>query len=335
MKVNSILSRFELASIKRLLNNANAVARYSNHNVIYVLFDMCKSILKDNVGYMEYNLFHFIDKPQELRKTYVDFNHSQVLFKMLNDREYFDVFNNKLMFNNRFKDFIGRSFIDAENCTNEEFEEYCKGKESIFCKPKDSCSGQGIYKQIDLKDKDINELHKFMIDNHLFCEDLIIQHPEMAKLNASSINTIRITTVLKGGIVYPMYSILRMGINSNKVDNVGAGGIYTVLSNNGEIVNPCWSDKTISTYTIHPTNGFNLIGFTVPYYNQAVELVKKAALVEPHMSYVGWDIAISENGPIIVEGNQLPGYDMCQNYFVTNKDTGLLPEFEKILGSIE
>lgn len=335
MGIKSILNRFELASISRMLNNASHVASYSGKSIIFVLADMAKCILKDNIGYMEYNLFHFVDKTEEDRKTYVDFNHSQKLFSLLNDRAYMDDFDNKLKFNEIFKEYIGRDFIDAAHCSELEFQQFCKGKSEIFCKPVDSCSGKGIYKSIRIdKDTDIKELHKFMVDNDLFCEDTIVQHEEMNKLNKSSINTIRITTVLKDDTAYPMYAVLRIGTNNSSVDNVSSGGIYTVLSEKGEIINPCWSDKTITTYDNHPTNGFKLIGFKVPMFDKAIELCKKAAKVEQHIRYVGWDVAITPDGPILVEGNQLPGYDMPQNYFVTKKDTGLLPEFEKILGKI-
>lgn len=336
MKLSSILNRFELASIKRLINNAKNVAQYSKKSTLYVLFDMCKSILKDNVGYMEYNLFHFVGKSQDLRNTYVTFDYSQALFKMLNDRGYVEVFDNKLKFNELFKNCIGREFIDAAHCTYEEFEKYCEGKKQIFCKPVDSCSGKGIYKNIDIDENtNIATLHQFMIDNDLFCEDTIVQHEKMNELNASSINTIRITTVLKDDKVYPMYALLRIGTNNSTVDNVASGGIYTVLSEDGVIENPCWSDKTICTYTNHPTNGVDLIGFKVPMFKRAVNLCKKAALKEKHIRYVGWDVAITPNGPVLVEGNQLPGYDMPQNYFVTGDDVGILPRFEGILGKID
>ena len=77
-----------------------------------------------------------------------------------------------------------------------------------------------------------------------------------------------------------------------------------------------------------------MAAFEIPFFEETLQLCKKAALVEKHVRYVGWDIAIGDNGPIIVEGNPLPGYDMPQNYFASGKDTGLLPEFEKILGKI-
>ena len=330
------MNRFELASIKRMINNARMVSKDSNHSIFYVLIDMSKCILKDNIGYMEYNLFNFVDKPDNLRKTYLDFNHSQALFNMLNDRNYTGIFSDKLKFNERFKDYIGREFIDAAHCSLQEFKEYIKGKNKIFCKPTDSCSGKGIYKSIDIDENtDIEQLHKFMIDNNLFCEDCIEQHSDMNKLSKHSINTIRVVTILSDNEVIDLYEILRVGIGKSKVDNVASGGIYTVLSKDGVIVNPMWSDKTITTYTVHPTNGFKMIGFKIPYFKEAVELCKKAAKVEPHVRYVGWDVAISPNGPVIVEGNELPGYDMAQNHHVSGSDSGLLPEIEKIVGKIK
>lgn len=335
MGIKTILNRFELASFKRMYNNAKAVSKYANKSIVYVLYDMSKCILKDDIGYMEYNLFHFIDKPQVKRDTYVTFKQSQALFKLLNDKKYEDVFDNKLLFNEKFREFVGRDFIDSAHCSFSEFEAFCKDKKSIFCKPKDSCSGKGIYKNIDINENtDIKELHQFMIDNDLFCEDNIVQNEMMSKLHDKAINTIRITTVLKDDEVHVMYALIRIGTGDMKVDNVGSGGIYTVLSKDGKIVNPCWSDKTITTYTKHPTNNFELIGFEVPMFKQAIDLCKKAAKVEPHIRYVGWDVAITNNKPILVEGNQLPGYDMCQNYFASGKDEGLLLEFERIVGEL-
>ena len=331
--MSSIFDRFELASFKRMYNNAKAVHEYSGKNTLFILLDMGMCIMRDHIGYMEYNLFHFAGKSKEKRATYVTFDYSQYLFRTLNDKEHIDGFNDKLRFNVMFKDLLGRDFLDIGKSSYEDFEAFCKGKKIFFCKPADSCSGQGIYRNIEFdENSDLKKIYEYLKENSLFVEDTILQHPEMKKLNPTSINTVRITTVLdKNDEAHVMYAIQRIGTGNRSVDNVGAGGIYTVLSNEGKIVNPCWSDKTISTYTVHPDTGMELIGFKVPYFKEAVELCKNAALVDKHVRYVGWDIAICEKGPVIVEGNPLPGYDMPQNYFVTGKDTGLKPDFERLL----
>ncbi|MBR4469718.1 MAG: hypothetical protein IKS54_00185 [Erysipelotrichaceae bacterium] len=253
----------------------------------------------------------------------------------MNEKDYIDLFNDKLQFNEVFKDYLGREFLNIEKSSFEDFKAFCKGKDQFFCKPADSCSGKGIYKNIYLdENSDLKQIYDYLRENHLFIEESIIQNEEMKKLNPTSINTVRVTTLLdKHNEAHVMYALQRIGIENMSVDNVGSGGIYTVLSEDGRIICPCWSDKTISTYTKHPTTGMELIGFKVPCFTEALELCKNAARVEKHIKYIGWDIAISDKGPVIVEGNPLPGYDMPQNYFVTNNDIGLKPEFEKVLNN--
>lgn len=329
--MSSILHRFELSSIKRMLKNAKAVAEYSNRSILSILFDMSRCILKDHVGYMEYNLFNFANKTKKQRDTYVTFDYSQYLFKSLNDMEYRDIFSDKLKFNKIFYEYLNRDYLDVCNSDFKQFKQFCQSKTKVFAKPADSCSGKGIYRLFDIDNDNLEQLYQYFKENKLFIEDPIVQHYKMNLLNETSINTVRITTLLHNDEVHIMYALLRIGRSGMSVDNVGSGGIYTVVSDDGKIINPCWSDKTISTYTKHPDSGFELIGFEIPYFKQALELCKKAAKVEKHIRYVGWDVAIGENGPMIVEGNPLPGYDMPQNYFVTNRDCGLKPEFEKIL----
>ncbi len=41
-------------------------------------------------------------------------------------------------------------------------------------------------------------------------------------------------------------------------------------------------------------------------------MVLEAALVNDKVNIVGWDVAISKNGPLIIEGNRGPGFDLVQ-----------------------
>lgn len=317
-----------------MINNARSVHERSGKPTLLILLDMAKCILRDHVGYMEYNLFNFVSKNQSQRDTYVNFDYSQNLFRTLNDPEYSRLFNDKLEFNRIFSQYLGREYLDISQSTFEDFERFCKGKKKIFSKPADSFSGKGIYRNYEIDENtDLHELYDFFKEHHLFVEDSIVQHEKMNELNPTSINTVRVTTVLHKDKAHVMYALLRVGRKGMMVDNVGSGGMYTVLSDDGEIINPLWSDKTITTYDKHPDSGYDFIGFKVPYFKEALLLCEKAAQVEKNVRYVGWDIAISEKGPTIVEGNPLPGYDMPQNYFVTRTDTGLKPAFEKILNS--
>ena len=60
-------------------------------------------------------------------------------------------------------------------------------------------------------------------------------------------------------------------------------------------------------FIIHPITKEPIKGFKIPYWNDVIKLVKKAGLVVEGVGYVGWDIAITDNGPILIEGNVSPG----------------------------
>ena len=66
--------------------------------------------------------------------------------------------------------------------------------------------------------------------------------------------------------------------------------------------------------------------------SEAKEMVKKAAKLSNHVRYVGWDVGMSVNGPVLIEGNQFPGHDIYQ---VAEKmkdgDLGVLPMFEEAM----
>ena len=73
-------------------------------------------------------------------------------------------------------------------------------------------------------------------------------------------------------------------------------------------------------------------GYKIPHYQEAIEFAKAAAHVVPSVGYVGWDVAITPDGPIMVEGNTIPGYDMPQNSAWHPDGRGALPLFEETLG---
>jgi hypothetical protein len=50
------------------------------------------------------------------------------------------------------------------------------------------------------------------------------------------------------------------------------------------------------------------VGFQVPFWPELIDMAKKAALHVPENRSIGWDIAVTENGPELIEGN----HDWCK-----------------------
>ena len=60
--------------------------------------------------------------------------------------------------------------------------------------------------------------------------------------------------------------------------------------------------------------------------------MEKAARVTPEMGYVGWDVAIDQDGPILIEGNAYPGHDIYQMPGMVPDKVGMLPTFREMTG---
>lgn len=85
-------------------------------------------------------------------------------------------------------------------------------------------------------------------------------------------------------------------------------------------------------YETHPDTGTPIVGFQVPMFPQVREMVKKAALVVEDIGYVAWDVAVTEKGPVFIEGNHFPGHDIYQMPVHIDGGIGLLPVFREALG---
>lgn len=140
-------------------------------------------------------------------------------------------------------------------------------------------------------------------------EDVVVQHPDMARINPGSVNTIRVYTVLSDGEANAVYACIRMGNSDRPVDNINAGGMYSPIDmETGKIAGPA-CDKQFRVYEAHPRTGTVLTGYQIPLWSEAIAMCCEAAHVVPQMGYLGWDVAITEDGPLFIEANNMPGHD--------------------------
>ena len=205
--------------------------------------------------------------------------------------------------------------------------------ETVFAKPVNQFGGEGITKETVTPDTDYEALYKRLCDNKQYLvEETIKQNEQMDRLSPSSINTIRMVTLLHEGKAHFMYALVRMSNGTNCVDNICSGGMYVSIGADGVIHKNAYCDATGVYYEEHPFTHTKFNGFEIPMFFEAVEMCKKAALVVPQVGYIGWDVAITPTRPVLVEGNTLPSYDMCQNYGHIDNKTGVKPRFVEILG---
>ena len=144
-------------------------------------------------------------------------------------------------------------------------------------------------------------------------------HSALANLTSGALPTIRVTTCLdERGNPEIVGGVFRMAIGGNRtVDNLHAGGIASnVELDDGSLssASDLGMNAKLGWLDHHPDTRARITGRRLPLW-----IDTKALAIRAHRSFadrvlVGWDIAITEDGPVIVEGNSSPDLDILQRF---------------------
>ena len=154
----------------------------------------------------------------------------------------------------------------------------------------------------------IDNLLKTFTNSNYIIQERIVQHPELNRLCSTAVNTIRlITLITPNGDVIAVRAGLRIGREGSCVDNCAKGGIFVGIDlNTGKlmkkgIIKP---PHGMLAYQ-HPDNNIAFEGFEIPFFKEAVEMSKELHSKLYRMHSIGWDIAITPDGPVFIEGNSM------------------------------
>lgn len=142
-----------------------------------------------------------------------------------------------------------------------------------------------------------------LLDEHDYIvQELIIQHEQLQRIHSNSINSVRVITLLFKGKVHILSSVLRMGIDGNRVDNASAGGITCGIKEDGRLKDVAYSARGIR-YDQHP-QGAVFRDCVVPSFDRIQALVKKEQEKMANFKMISWDISVGEDGELIlIEAN--------------------------------
>ncbi|MBR5947730.1 MAG: hypothetical protein IKZ82_03635, partial [Clostridia bacterium] len=141
-----------------------------------------------------------------------------------------------------------------ESITMEEAIDLCKNEEHLIIKPSFLSKGKGItFYDRDSSDRiDLEKTFK-NLDANFIVQRIVKQHPDLKRLNESSLNTIRIISFRFKGEVYILSALLRMGSAGARIDNVSAGGSAVPIKSDGSLYEKSVNRK--SNWTTETPNG--------------------------------------------------------------------------------
>ena len=115
-------------------------------------------------------------------------------------------------------------------------------------------------------------------------------------------------------------------------NNINAGGMYSPIDLETGKIACAACDKQRIVYERHPRSGCLLKGYQIPYWNKVMDICREAAHKVPQMGYIGWDVAITKDGPLFIEANNMPGHDAFPQMPLQAPDKiGILPVFQKYI----
>ena len=302
-KIKYLIGRIGNMSFKNMFSTIDEIHNRTNKSKVYLFFDMIICAIRYQSGYVDYLLFEMWDLNSKERKTVLTRGKNNIFVRYYNNKE--------------------------------EFLKFIKNKKIVFCKPINGTHGDSMEK-IVIKDF-VGDLYDYLVKKGLLLvEEVVVQCELMNKLYPYSINTVRVITVHRyDGDVRIVAAYQRIGNHGRIVDNYNGGGMVVPINEKTGIIEYPAVDKLKNVYYKHPMTNTSIVGFKIPKYKEVIELAKKAALVVDEVRYVGWDIAVTDKGPVIIEGNEYPGHDIYQLPVHRTNNIGVLPKFEESLGKIK
>lgn len=193
----------------------------------------------------------------------------------------------------------------------------------LFSKPADSLEGKGAARwiwqesghylgeggQMLTEQELLAHLEECSRSGPYILQERSTNHPVIAALGPNALCTARVVTCRNAeGSPEHLVSIFRMpaATLAAAADNFAAGGFASPINlATGMLGNAVRKDlhNAAVDYLEYPGSMQPFTSLRVPHWNEVLELCLRAHRVFSEFPSVGWDVAITPDGPVLVEGN--------------------------------
>lgn len=231
------------------------------------------------------------------------------LWNEVNDPKYVHLLKNKVETLEFFDDFVSREWLYAPKSSFSEFVNFVNKTPVFIAKPVDKFEGEGIEKHstTDVSEENLKKLYHHLVSTGMLLEECLRAHDDIY-LGTIALSTFRIYTMIDGkGDVHVLKAKYRVGTGDAITDTAEGCVAYPISIKYGVIEGPGINEVLNSkNYFYHPGCDKLVVGMKIPMWNRVLEVVTEAAKKIPQIRYIGWDIAVTNNGVEIIEGNHAP-----------------------------
>ena len=296
-----------LKKLKVLIESTNKSEGISK---MFLYYDFLYSYVRNGTSLRDYFSYELYLKNRSGKRQFLSMKDMLSFYAKYNDKAQELLLNDKEECLILFSDLVGRDWCGQKHHNSEvDYENFRRKHSKCIVKPLSGCGGHGVrIIETDKPEMGGGKFRKFCKDSNCIVEELIEQHEIISVIYPQAINTIRLFT-FRGKV---LGAVLRMGRGGSQIDNASSGGIYAEIDvESGRIITPAYSYRR-EMYLQHPDTGVFLQGTELPLWEQCKQLVEDGWLRISGLPLVGWDIAVTPNGPTIVEVNAQPEIPLLQ-----------------------
>ena len=163
-----------------------------------------------------------------------------------------------------------------------------------------------VVRQISDPTKSI-PLDHYSTPSRAVIQEWVVQHPDVSRLSARALNTVRMVTMLtpEKEVIF-LGAYIRIGIGSNFLDSGNHGGVGAKVNKETGRLGDRTSDGRGRFIPFQPDAHEKVSDVVLPFWDEAVDLAKRAQVCfGPYNRFIGMDVGFSENGPVLVEVNDI------------------------------
>jgi len=293
----------------------------------------------------DYGLYRLGNKPIREVRQYLTKRQSTELFKLVNPLQQRPAVDDKLLFNRLCRDVeiptpdilavLSRGGVaNGEVCVLPDFGSlaklYAREKRlDLILKPRSDSLGTGVRfvsfqsgRVLDIDGRVIDlqpfadQLHFDMQRDQYLVQPFLRLHPDLAALSSGrALGTLRVLVFSDQGKFRILYAVMRIPAAGNVHDNFSAGAsgnlIAAVDPSTGKL-SRAWgrqrgsSSRLLDSFACNPATGAQIEGVQVPMWQQVSEVLSRAAAAFSRLPCLGWDLAVTEQGVLVIEANSNP-----------------------------
>ena len=275
--------------------------------------DILQAKKLNHISFGEYEWTGHCELTPEQKKTVSTLWTRMEFRKMYTDRRYIGMLMNKYIFSKVFAEFYGRKCAQASDIDEELLKKMADGSGQVVYKPNCKGMGKGIrILKVTTKEEIGEALEGIRSGGNGIVEEYICQDEVLSELYPKAVSVVRFYSVCspKGSFLFaPVLTVA----HQNEISNGCQDALTSMVDiRTGEVLTQAVDQNEMVEYKTHPVTGKAFQGVMLPFCKETIGMMRRVVTLASKISNIGWDVAITRDGPILVEANTIPGFTTAQ-----------------------